>query len=163
MKNVDFKDIWENENTTLEIKNTIWKYLQTLLVIGETIISDSDKIKSLVDNLQKTRSGEELDEDISEENKAMLDMLKNLSENSKNKIDENMLSDGLIGNLAKELAEDINMDDLNLDIGEDANVGDIFGKIMSGDNPMKFMNLIQMLGNKINLKLEDGNIDQSKL
>ena len=127
LKNVDFKDIWENENTTLEIKNTIWKYLQTLLVIGETIISDSDKIKSLVDNLQKTRSGEELDEDISEENKAMLDMLKNLSENSKNKIDENMLSDGLIGNLAKELAEDINMDDLNLDIGEDANVGDIFG------------------------------------
>tara|TARA_Y100000591_G_C21844779_1_gene708012 strand:+ start:989 stop:1891 length:903 start_codon:yes stop_codon:yes gene_type:complete len=163
LKNVDFKDIWENEKTTLEIKNTIWKYLQTLLVIGETIISDSDKIKSLVDNLQKTRSGEELDEDISEENKAMLDMLKNLSENSKNKIDENMLSDGLIGNLAKELAEDINMDDLNLDIGEDANVGDIFGKIMSGDNPMKFMNLIQNVGNKIQSKLEDGNIDQSKL
>ena len=90
-------------------------------------------------------------------------MLKNLSENSKNKIDENMLSDGLIGNLAKELAEDINMDDLNLDIGEDANVGDIFGKIMSGDNPMKFMNLIQNVGNKIQSKLEDGNIDQSKL
>ena len=135
LKNVDFKDIWENENITLEIKNTIWKYLQTLLVIGETIISDSDKIKSLVDNLQKTRSGEDVEEDISEENKAMLDMLKNLSENSKNKIDENMLSDGLIGNLAKELAEDINMDDLNLDIGEDENVGDIFSKIMSGDNP----------------------------
>ena len=163
LKNVDFKDIWENENTTLEIKNTIWKYLQTLLVIGETIISDSDKIKSLVDNLQKTRSGEELNEDISDENKEMLNMLKNLSENSKNKIDENMLSEGLIGNLAKELAEDINMDDLNLDIGENENVGDIFGKIMSGDNPMKFMNLIQNVGNKIQTKLEDGNIDQSKL
>ena len=163
LKNVDFNDIWENENTTLEIKNTIWKYLQTLLVIGETIISDSDKIKSLVDNLQKTRSGEEVEEDMTEENKAMLDMLKNLSENSKNKIDENMLSDGLIGNLAKELAEDINMDDLNLDIGEDENVGDIFSKIMSGDNPMKFMNLIQNVGSKIQSKLEDGNIDQSKL
>ena len=163
LKNVDFKDIWENENTTLEIKNTIWKYLQTLLVIGETIISDSDKIKSLVDNLQKTRSGEEVEEDMTEENKAMLDMLKNLSENSKNKIDENMLTDGLIGNLAKELAEDINMDDLNLDIGEDENVGDIFSKIMSGDNPMKFMNLIQNVGSKIQSKLEDGNIDQSKL
>ena len=162
LKNVDFKDIWENENTTLEIKNTIWKYLQTLLVIGETIISDSDKIKSLVDNLQKTRSGEEVDEDISEENKAMLDMLKNLSENSKNKIDENMLSDGLNRKFTKESAEDINMDDLNLDIGEDENVGDIFGKIMSGDNPMKFMNLIQNVGNKIQSKLEDGNIDQSK-
>ena len=163
LKNVDFKDIWENENTTIEIKNTIWKYLQTLLVIGETIISDSDKIKSLVDNLQKTRSGEEVEEDMTEENKAMLDMLKNLSENSKNKIDENMLTDGLIGNLAKELAEDINMDDLNLDIGEDENVGDIFSKIMSGDNPMKFMNLIQNVGSKIQSKLEDGNIDQSKL
>ena len=64
-----------------------------------------------------------------------------------------MLTDGLIGNLAKELAEDINMDDLNLDIGEDENVGDIFSKIMSGDNPMKFMNLIQNVGSKIQSKV----------
>ena len=135
LKNVDFKDIWNNENTTLEIKNTIWKYLQTLFIIGDTIISDSNKIKSLVDNLQKTRNNEPLDENISDENQDMLNMLKNLSENSKNKLDESMLTDGLIGNLAKELAEDINLDDLNLDINEKGNVGDIFSKILSGDNP----------------------------
>ena len=71
---------------------------------------------------------------------------------------------GLIGNLAKELAEEINMDDLNLNIDEDdGNVNDILGNLMSGNNPMKFMNLIQNVGQKIENKLSDGNINQGDL
>ena len=93
-------------------------------------------------------------------------MLQNLSESSlpKNEVQEDMLSNGLIGNLAKELAGDIDLDSMNLNMDdENANVGDIFGKIMSGDNPMKFMNLIQNVGKKIQTKLTDGNIDQGAL
>lgn len=169
LKNIDFKDIWENEKTEQSIKDTIWDYLQTLYVIGETIISDSNKIKSLVDSLKKKRDNEPLDETDSEENKELMDMLKNLSEKKDaTDIDENILNNGLIGNLAKELAGDINLDDMNLNLGgggdgEMPNIGDIFGKLMSGDNPMKFMNLIQNVGQKIQTKLTDGNLDQSKL
>jgi len=168
VKNVDFKDIWENEKTEESIKDTIWDYLQTLYVIGETIISDSNKIKSLVDSLKKKRNNEPLDENESEENKELMDMLQNLSEKKEPiNIDENMLDNGLIGNLAKELASDINLDEMNLNLdnsdGEMPNIGDIFGKLMSGDNPMKFMNLIQNVGQKIQTKLSDGNLDQSKL
>jgi len=169
LKNIDFKDIWENEKTEKSIKDTIWDYLQTLYVIGETIISDSNKIKSLVESLNKKRSNEPLDENDSTENKELIDMLKNLSEKKDaTNIDENILNNGLIGNLAKELAGDINLDDMNLNLGggEDGampNIGDIFGKLMSGDNPMKFMNLIQNVGQKIKTKLTDGNLDQSKL
>ena len=169
LKNIDFKDIWENEKTEKSIKDTIWDYLQTLYVIGETIISDSNKIKSLVDSLKKKRENEPLDENDSEENKELMDMLKNLSEKKDApQIDENILNNGLIGKLAKELAGDINLDDMNLNLGggedgEMPNIGDIFGKLMSGDNPMKFMNLIQNVGQKIQTKLTDGNLDQSKL
>ena len=169
LKNIDFKDIWENEITEKSIKDTIWDYLQTLYVIGETIISDSNKIKSLVESLKKKRENEPLDENDSEENKELMDMLKNLSEKKDaTNIDENILNNGLIGNLAKELAGDINLDDMNLNLGggeegEMPNIGDIFGKLMSGDNPMKFMNLIQNVGQKIQTKLTDGNFDQSKL
>ena len=167
LKNIDFKEIWENEKTDDSIKNTIWDYLQTLFLIGETIISDSDKIKSLVESLKKKRDNESLDENITEENKELFDMLKNLSDKKNQpEINDELLSNGLIGNLAKELAGDINLDEmnLNLDSGDGpSNIGDIFGKLMSGDNPMKFMNLIQNVGQKIQTKLSDGNLDQSKL
>ena len=173
LKNVDFKDIWENEKTDDSIKDTIWDYLQTLYVIGETIISDSNKIKSLVESLKKKRDNEPLDENSTEENKELMEMLKNLSEKKETpNLDEDILNNGLIGNLAKELAGDINLDYLNLNLGGEGegdgegnmpNIGDIFGKLMSGDNPMKFMNLIQNVGQKIQTKLTDGNLDQSKL
>jgi len=168
LKNVDFKDIWENEKTDESIKDTIWDYLQTLYVIGETIINDSNKIKSLVENLNKKRNNEPQDDNESEENKDIMNMLQNLSDKKEPiNFDENMLGNGLIGNLAKELAGDINLDEMNLNLenneGEMPNIGDIFGKLMSGDNPMKFMNLIQNVGQKIQTKLSDGNLDQSKL
>jgi len=163
IKNVDFKEIWDNEKSDETIKNTIWDYLQTLFVIGETIITDSNKIKSLVENLKKKRENEPLNE--TPENKELLDMIKNLSEKTDgSKIDEDLINNGLIGNLAKELAGDINLDDMNINMDDDnSNIGDIFGKLMSGDNPMKFMNLIQNVGKKIQSKLDDGGLDQSKL
>jgi len=167
LKNVDFKEIWECEITNTAIKNTIWDYLQTLFVIGETIINDSDKIKSLVDSLKKKSDNESIDpsNDASNiENKELLDMLKNLSDKkNKEKIEEKLMNGGMIGDLAKELAGDINLDDMNLNLDENAGIGDIFGKIMSGDNPMKFMNIIQNVGQKIQSKLTDGNLDQGKL
>ena len=79
----------------------------------------------------------------------LMDMIKNLAENqekSNSPIDENILENGLIGSLAKELAEDINLEDLNLNINNDAdNINDVFSNLLSGDNPMNFMNLIQKM------------------
>ena len=176
LKNIDFKEIWDNEKTTDKNRDVIWDYLQTLYVIGETIMSDSDRIKKLVENFKKVRNNEEIGENKDDENKEIYDMIKTLSEKqaeaadasndatSTGGIDTSMLDNGLIGSLARELAEDINMDDMNLNIDEgNDNVNDIFSNLISGDNPMKFMNLIQNVGQKIQTKLADGNIDQSKL
>ena len=49
--NIDFRDIWSkdiNQNT----RENIWKYLQTLVVIGKKIVGDDEKI----DDLQKFNS-----------------------------------------------------------------------------------------------------------
>lgn len=172
LKNINFKDLWANEKTTEKHKETIWDYLQTLFVIGDTIISDTNKIKKLVENFKKVRNNEEQDDDVDEENKELYSMIKNLSEKQKQQaaegggpeINAEMFNNGLIGNLAKELAEDINIDEMDLGVNKDTDsVNDIFGKLMSGDNPMKFMNLIQNVGQKIQSKLSDGNLDESKL
>ena len=174
-KNVDFKEIWEHEDLGEKGQETIWNYLQTLFVIGDTIISDSNRIKNLLENFKKTREnnesqGEKVEEvEGAEEPKdELINMIKNLSNNNSTEtnspFDENLLGNGLIGNLAKELAEEINMDDLNLNIDENSgNVNDILGNLMSGNNPMKFMNLIQNVGQKIENKLSDGNINQGDL
>ena len=51
-----------------------------MYVLGETIISDSDKIKNLVENFKRIRNNEDVvskDENDSE----LMDMIKNLAEN----------------------------------------------------------------------------------
>jgi len=173
LKSVDFKDLWVSEKLKDSTKQTIWDYLQTLYVIGETIVSDSDSIKKLVENFKKVREkpGSENEDETTEledADKQVLDMIKNLSEKTKPEnmpeINEELINNGLIGNLAKELAEDINLDDFNLNMDENSeNVTDVFSNLISGDNPMKFMNLIQNVGQKIQNKLSSGDLDQSKL
>ena len=117
LKGVDFKDLWVSEKLKDETKQTIWDYLQTLYVIGETIVSDSDSIKKLVENFKKVREAPEdvnnVDtSEMEDADKQVLDMIKNLSEKTKPEnmpeINEDLINNGLIGNLAKELAEDIN-------------------------------------------------------
>ena len=166
LKNVDFHELWYSEGMTNEYKETIWEYIQTLYVLGETIISDSDKIKNLVENFKKIRNKEEITAENEEDND-LINMIKNLSENQEKEnplFDENLLENGLIGGLAKELAEDINLNDLNLNLSENSeNINDVFTNLLSGDNPMNFMNLIQNVGQKIQNKLENADLDQDKL
>lgn len=166
LKNVDFHELWNSEGMTQEYKDTIWEYFQTLYVLGETIISDSDKIKNLVENFKKIRNKEEVNVEAGEDEE-LINMIKNLSENQEKEnplFNEKLLENGLIGGLAKELAEDINLDDLNLNISENSdNLNDVFSNLLSGDNPMNFMNLIQNVGQKIQNKLDTENLDQGKL
>ena len=176
LKSVDFKELMARDEVTDSIRETIWDYIQTLFVIGETIVSDSNSIKQLVENFKKIRETDgdmsqlDANEENNEQDDQVLEMLKNLSEKTKetqengDEINEELINNGLIGNLAKELAEDINIDEFNLNIDDNSSsVNDVFSNLISGDNPMKFMNLIQNVGQKIQNKLSDGNIDQSKL
>ena len=157
LKNIDFNIIWNSEELSDSNKEKVWEYLQTLYILGETIISDSDKIKSIV---QKFKNGEENNEDECEDDE-ILNMLKNLSADNAEHINENVMNNGLLGNLAKELTDEIDLSSLN--IAEDGNVGDIFSNLMSGDNQMNFMNLIQTVGNKIQQKVEAGQFSQMDL
>ena len=81
LKNVDFKNIWSNTELSDTNKEKIWEYLQTMYVLGESIISDCDRIQSLVKSFQKITSGDNA-EDMEGGDKAMFQMLKNLSERS---------------------------------------------------------------------------------
>ena len=165
-KNVDFSQVWNSGKLNDKNKEKIWEYLQLLYVIGETILNDSDRIKNLVQSFQKFTSGEDVEETEGETNEQseMLAMLRNLSEvRGKEPLQEELLENGLIGNLAKELADELSLDDLQMNMDNVENVDDVFKNIMSGDNPMKFMNLLQTVGKKIQDKVENSQLDQDKL
>ena len=162
LKNVDFKDLWESEELSANNKDTIWEYIQTLYILGETIIGDADKVLNLVNNFKKIKDGEfnEKDANVGGE---LLDMFKSLSENKNGAVDDNFLSECSLGKLASELTSEINLDELNLGIDENSNMTDMFSNLMSGDNSLNFMNLIQKVGQKIQTKVESGDFDQEKL
>ena len=165
-KNVDFSQVWNSDKLSESNREKIWEYLQILYVIGETILNDSDRIKNLVESFQKFTAGEEpnFEEGEGTEQDEMLAMLRNLSENRNNEpLNEELLENGLIGNLAKELAGELSLDQLEMDMENVENVEDVFKNIMSGDNPMKFMNLLQTVGKKIQDKVDSSELDQEKL
>lgn len=165
-KNVDFSQVWNSDKLSESNREKIWEYLQILYVIGETILNDSDRIKNLVESFQKFTAGEEpnFEEGKGTEQDEMLAMLRNLSENRNNEpLNEELLENGLIGNLAKELAGELSLDQLEMDMENVENVEDVFKNIMSGDNPMKFMNLLQTVGKKIQDKVDSSELDQEKL
>ena len=176
LKNLDFKILFESEDLSSESREKMWEYIQTLFVLGESIISDSERIKKLVKNFKRLRQDNgnensetaeaeaEAETEADEEDEQILNMLKNLSERNQNTpLDENMFKDGMIGKLAQELSEELDIEKMGLNINEDSNVDSIFSNLLSGDNPMKFMNLIQTVGQKIQTKMDENGLDQEKL
>jgi len=165
IKNIDFQVIFDSKEMSKDNLEKMWDYLQTLYVLGKTIISDTDKVKKLVENFKRFKNKEEINnEEVNEEDKMLLDMLNNLSERGKDSsIDTNILENGLIGNLAKELSEEIDIENMGLNIDENSNVDDVFSNLISGDNPLKFMNLVQTVGQKIQEKVSSSDLDQNKL
>ena len=182
LKNLDFKILFESEDLSTESREKMWEYIQTLFVLGESIINDSERVKKLVKNFKRLRNTDDSatdaaasdnteatpdksdEEQPDEEDEHILNMLRNLSERKTDKpLDENMFENGMIGKLAQELSEELDIEKMGLNISEEGNVDSVFSNLLSGDNPMKFMNLIQTVGKKIQTKMEDNGLDQEAL
>jgi hypothetical protein len=160
LKHVDFKIIWESDELSENNKDKIWEFIQTLYIIGNTIINDSNTIRTLLEKFNSIKNNETFSSEEKSEDTELLDMLKNISKTNE-PIDENFIKNGLLGKLAEELKSDINIDDLSLN--ETDNVDDIFKNLLDSDNSMKFMNLVQSVGKKIDTKIKNGDINQEQL
>ena len=125
-------------------------------------MGDVDKVLSLVNNFKQIKDGN-FDEEASGMDNELLGMFRNLAENKNNTIDENFLNECSLGKLASELTSEIDLEGMNLGIDENSNPADMFANLMSGDNSMNFMNLIQKVGQKIHTKVESGEFNQDKL
>ena len=169
LKNINFYNLWKSDELSTINKEKIWEYIQTLYILGESIVSDSNKIQSLLENFKNLKNNNSNLENMNDEEKQFINIFENLSKPSSGletpgntePLDENFMKEGILGKLADELKDEIKIDDLKIE--DTGNVNDIFNNLMKGDNSLNFMNLIQTVGQKIDNKIQSGELNQGEL
>lgn len=175
LQSIDFREVWTkdiNDNT----RENIWKYLQTLIVIGKKVVGDDNEIDSLLEKFKTdaTESVENSKESSDNGEDEMLSMLKNMStltqdpeeslpDTSENEM-KNLFEGGIISDIAKELTTELDLE--NLDMGDPKNMNEAFANLMgggAGGGQNNFFNLITKVGEKIQNKVQNGEVQQGDL
>lgn len=195
LPDVDFKLLFQCEGVSDKTKQTLWKYLQLVMITIMTGIEDksffgdtmnlfdgineqdlhsklSETIGGLSDFFKKTMNLDENNETETENMKMPnMEEFKNMFESSEmpnpDDLNEHLkgLFGGKIGTLAKELADELSDDILNMfgqdDFGNVKSTQDVLKKIMK--NPSKMMELLKKVSTKLDNKMKSGDINQSDI
>ncbi len=212
--NLNLSELW-----TLGIsersKNSIWSYLQLLILLGFSVISKSESISDVVKQMKTLLENDKSSETTKVQATSIIKMVKNIKQNkhfsesvkplfpdltetselsdeddddTSEKTDKSALtttsednnksadkkeddfdptqffSGTKIGELAKEIADEIDIDNLglpNVD-KEPNNVQDAFQQIL-GNNPSALMNTVQKIGSKVQEKIGNSGMSQQDM
>lgn len=175
IENIDFEKIF-NSNITDTTEQAIWKYIHSLYLLGNNIISSGKTDMDNVLNFLKDGGDNSLTE-LSQQAQGLLNIIKHLEEpattnetftgNEPEKSNEpqleNLFGDSKIGELAQELAGEINIGDLGLTDDMNDNPSKLLESLMSGDNSQNLMSMIQTVGSKIQNKISTGEVNEEQL
>merc|ERR1711907_452056 len=173
LEGINFSELW-SKITDEKNKQTIWKYLHTLYILGNALDSNVNNLSELMKNVNNKDNNEEDSKEkmkkLSEHANIMLNMFNSLSEENIDLDNDNNLQNinndidnTSIGKIAQELANEINLDDFGLNLDNNsADPSQLFSNLFSGNNN-KLMDLISNVGNKIQSKLQSGDIDEETL
>ena len=169
LREIDFRNFWAKDiydNT----RENIWKYLQTLYVIGRKVVGDDNEIDNLIKDF--TEGNSNMMNDLKNDTEEMMNMLKNMStleqdpneeQNTNDNDLSNLFDGGIISNIAKELTSELDLD--KIDMGNPSNMNEAFSNLMGGGNggQNNFFNLVTKVGEKIQNKVQSGQINQGDL
>lgn len=160
LKDLDFRELWTKDLSETTREN-VWKYLQTLYVLGRNIVTNDEDVNKMIKELN-TENKDNLESHQNE----MMDMINNMSkitdDNRKNDSGvDNLFNNGIISDIAKELTNELDLD--KMDMGNPKNMNEAFSNIMGGGGGNNFFNLISKVGEKIQSKVEKGQINQTDL
>jgi hypothetical protein len=150
---IKFKDLWKDDISEKN-KETIWKYLQSFCLININI-NTSNKIEETIQNINDKKK---IDKKIVKDLKNFKKIKDNSDADTENlkEIDESfdsindMISNTMIGDLAKEITEDLNINEDNHDI-------------TSILNPEKMSELYKTINEKIQTKINSDGVNKDKL
>lgn len=173
LDDIDFYSIWNSELLTDDNKENIWKYLYTMYIFAYECIKDKD-VKSVIKQLKKmSSSGKDLDNDT----KTLLNIVDSLTgkfskDDGSDIEDENDSStnfkppemlNGLIGDLAQEIASEIDPELLDIDDPSKILKDLLSGNFDEENDKSGITNLVKNITGKIQDKLQSGNLDEAKL
>tara|TARA_B100000795_G_C22803805_1_gene443523 strand:- start:1629 stop:2486 length:858 start_codon:yes stop_codon:yes gene_type:complete len=158
-RDIDFRDLWTKDLSDSTREN-LWKYLQTLFVLGKRVVTNKDEldVTQMLNDFNVTDKA-----DLKNNQTEMMNMINNMSkitDETKNSDVENLFNNGIISDIAKELTNELDLDNMNM--GNPQNMNEAFGNIMGGGGG-DFFNLISKVGEKIQKKVENGQINQNDL
>jgi len=167
LEEISFKNLW-SKNISIKTKGTIWKYLQTFSLITINLKS-SEELQTALSAIQ---SGGSLNKKDIKDKKVAND-LKNIKKltgdvQNDNKDDDEIdfeklmggMMDSGIGNIAKEVAESMNIEDMLEGIDENSNPMEVMGKLM---NPEKMGSIFKNIDSVMKNKMENGEITEDTL
>jgi hypothetical protein len=153
---ISIKELW-NKELKPKNRNTIWKYLQSFCIIIMNLKS-SDDLQKLLNGEQESLEGKKNLKDL----KKLSQLSKNLTTDSKqNDIGqgvENILDSSSIGKIAKDIASNLDLSDINVDKNSDGSMD--IGNIMQSTD---FMGLFNKINEQVKEKFESGEINENTL
>ena len=183
LDNIDIKFIF-SDDTNVTNREVIWKYLNALYIYVHKYVELAHEMTNTLENpdiIVKELKEMGFDEKyFAEQSQILKQMLENIQtkadESVKNGQEPNIddlkkqlppgmekmadsLFSGMIGNLAKEIATEIDPATLNFD---PENPQAVLQSLLSGENT-NLMSLVQNISGKIQNKMESGQIDQQAL
>ena len=188
---ISFKFLWNCEISN-KTRETIWKYLQMLMISIVGNIQDKsafgESSAKMFDSIDENDFKDKLHEALGNIQSIFENDTTNNSENNENTDQDNDSSSpspspnpsdestlpsvdslhdhitgmlgGKLGKLAQEIAEETTAN-LDLDLDNITNPADVFKSLMS--NPGKLMNIVKDVGNKLDSKMNSGEINKSEL
>lgn len=180
---IDFRKLWNYNDLTDNTRETIWKYLQLLMLCVVGKVWD-DKSFGDTANLFEAIDENTLKTKLEDTIKDMENMFKNVNEGDMEDVGEGMrdlsanlgsdtlpnpedlhnhisgLLKGKIGRLAQEIAEEA-AEDLSSEFGDIKSSDQIFKQLFK--NPGKLINLVKKVGGKLEEKIKSGEIKESEL
>ena len=174
LQHVNFNKIWNIEDLTDDNRDIIWSYLQTLYIFAYEYVKEVD-IKNVLNTFRDISLE---DESVDIDTKNLLNIIYNLTdkykdpntEEAENATTNNNMSfnmpdifNGTIGDLAKEIAEEIDPSQINLE-DPSALLKDLLSGNFNEENDKSgIVNLVKNITSKIQDKIATGDINQNDL
>tara|TARA_Y100001970_G_C14144277_1_gene808946 strand:+ start:223 stop:1116 length:894 start_codon:yes stop_codon:yes gene_type:complete len=160
LEEISFQKLWE-KNISNKTRETIWKYLQTFQIININLKSNQELKEAL------SQIGKDTTMEVDRKTAKDLKKLKKLTnevkkESGENELDEMLggLLDTGIGDIAKEVAKNIDIDKMFGNINENSNPMEVMTQIM---NPEKMNTIFQNINNVMENKVEKGELTKDSL
>lgn len=162
LEEISFNRLWD-KNISNNTKETIWKYLQTFVIININLNS-SEQLKNAIESIEKS---EKIKKNTANDLKTLKKLTQEVKKETIDTSDENELEnmiggmmDSDIGNIAKEVASSINIEEMFGDVSENTNPMELFSNIMQPD---KMQDIFKNIGSVMEKKMEKGELNKEDL